>query len=92
MSLREHYITFLNFLDVDAVLPYMLSDGILTRAEYDKIRNPSLPKQCDELLRALPNKGRNFYQKFCICIAKSGQMELIKEINFNVPEGAGKFL
>lgn len=86
MSLRKHYLIFLNQLDVEIVLPYLLSDGLLTLAEYDKLQSPALVNKTDQLLRLLPHKGPNFYDKFCTSIAKSGQFELLETIGFNIPE------
>ena len=86
MSLREHYVKFLRHLDVPAVLPILYAEGMLTNSEYDDLHHPSLTDQnrCEKLLRTLPNKGRNYYHKFCSCIIWSGQLELARKIKFDI--------
>ena len=95
MTLREHYVVLLHSLQVDPVLPLLHAEGLLTKSEYDKLQSPEMlalqgTARCDQLLRWLPNKGRNYFTKFCMCIGRSGQMDLLRRIGFDlslIPDG-----
>jgi hypothetical protein len=86
MSLRENYVKFINHLNVDAIIPVMVAEGLLTRKEQDQLQRPGQTdkQRCDFILRSLPSKGKNFYQKFCCCLVWSGQVDLANMIDFDI--------
>lgn len=86
MSLRTNYVKFITHLDVDAVIPVMVAEGLLTRQEQAQLAEPGQTnrQRCEKILSYVPNKGRDFYYKFCCCIVWSGQTHLANLINFDM--------
>ena len=88
MSLRSNYVMLLNELNVESILPVMLSECLLSQEEYmnlirQKARNSERERR-EEILMIIPRKGKDFYRLFCECVVWSGQMELAQRMSYDI--------
>ena len=87
MSLRSNYVMLLNELNLDKLLPVMMSESLVSQAEYENFQcmrgRETEKNRRDALLTILPRKGKNYYSLFCKCIVWSGQIELAQRMGFD---------
>ena len=84
-QIKENYDIILQSLNMNALLPHLLKNDLLTIREYQEIdRDKDVPLRQNEyfLLTVLPGKGRNAFNMFVKCLKAEkrhlGHQDLIK--------------
>ncbi len=82
--LKEHHCRFIEYLDVNTLLPHLWEKGLLTPNERDWLDSmrKTPREQARYLLRILPGKGKHGFKRFLECLREEkyhlGHEDLVK--------------